>query len=262
MTLRILTFGTDVRLDACRCALVPHADTLCRAYPSLHTVCLFPIPTVTPADERHIRGTTIPLASLAAPATLAVGYGLPADFTQAMHREGGYTADVAEDGVFTQDNAYLTALGTLSYLLDRLPTAPDELRIGIIGYGRIGQALCRLLIPLGAHLRVYTRRDDVRCTLGACGIDSADSRAPLCLDGLDVLINTAPAPGLFDTLPPSLPAVIIDLASGKTLPTDLIHIRLPSLPARAFPSSAGRALARCVLRMAEGRIAEGYRQGQ
>ncbi len=253
MTLRILTFGTDPRLEACRCALVPHAHALCSAFPALHTVCLFPIPTVTAADTLHIRTTDIPLASLAAPGTLAVGYGLPSAFAEAMGRAGGYAADVAEDDSFTQDNAYLTALGTLSYLLEHLTKDPSTVTVGIVGCGRIGQALCRLLIPLGTRLRVYTRREDIRHALGACGIDSADSAAPLCCDGVDVLINTAAAPELFCRTPKPLPPMIIDLASGKTLPTDIPHISLPSLPARAFPVGAGEALARCVLRMAQER---------
>lgn len=251
MTLRITPIGTDARLEACRCTLQAHAQTLCAAYPSVHTLYILPIPSSR--DGVHVNSTETPLLSLVAPDTVAVGYGLPHAFTDAMEQAGAQTVDVAADEAFTQDNAYLTALATLSYLLDRLPRAPHELSVGIVGYGRIGRALCRLLVPLGARLRVYTRRPEVRTALGGCGIESADSGSdtPLDFTALDVLINTAPARGLIHARCTGLPPVILELASGDTIAEDVPHVTLPSLPARSFPYSAGVAYARCVLRAAD-----------
>lgn len=251
MTLRITTFGTDARLDACRCTLQGHLQTLCAAYAAAHSLYILPIPSTR--DGVNVTGCGIPLISLSAPNVLIAGYGLPKTFTEAVRQVGGYTIDAATDEMFTEDNAYLTALATLSYLLDRLSRAPHELSVGIVGYGRIGRALCRLLVPLGTHLRVYTGRHDVRISLGACGIESADSHAtaPLDFSSLDVLINTAPAKGLINTRCTALPPLILELASGDNMEEGVPHVTLPSLPARHFPYSAGVAYARCVLRAAE-----------
>ncbi len=252
MTLRIIPYGTDARLPYCRTALLPSADLLSTLYPTVHTLCLLPLPTTR--DGALLRDTHIPLHTLLCPDTLAVGYALPADFTAAMHEAGGYTLDVAADARFTEDNAYLSALGTLSHLLTTLPRAPHEWHVGILGYGRIGKGLCRLLLPLGASLRVYTSRADVRASLASYGVGCADSaQRPLSFEGLDVLINTAPVGGLIDEHALGVPPLVLELASGSNIAQDIPHTALPSLPARCFAQSAGEALARSILRMAKAR---------
>ena len=83
------------------------------------------------------------------------------------------------------------------------------------------------------------------------GIDarSADDIGKAC--DLDVLINTAPARLITQESANSLTAggcEIIELASGDNLPRGTSVTRLPSIPDRNFPISAGKIYAAAVLR--------------
>lgn len=241
----ILPYGTDARVTLCRDMLEACADTLPEG-----TVHLLPIPSTR--DGIHVRDTDTPLRSLLTPGSHVVGYGLPASLTAAAEAVGARLCDVATDAAFTEENARLTAVGTLGYLLTHTVCAPAQLRVGIVGYGRIGRHLCRLLLFLGASVRIYTGKLSVRHTLGALGIDTCPTERgtvePLSFAGLDVLINTAPAEGLISARCEALPPLLLELASGKNIPEDVPHVALPSLPARMYPRSAAAAYAHAACR--------------
>ena len=66
----------------------------------------------------------------------------------------------------------------------------------------------------------------------------------------DVIVNTAPSPLLCSSACELLAGTrVIELASGDNFPRDMKVERLMALPAKAYPVSAGRILARSVLRM-------------
>lgn len=250
--MNIHTYGTDERLGYCREYLYE------KNIHSVREIILLPIPTSRDGITVLGTGKTPEMLfgdSLAG--AVAVGYGIPKAFKEYFSKMGACTADVSLDGKFLEDNAYLTAEGTVGKILTEHSSAPSELSIGIIGYGRIGKRLVNILAFLGASLRVFTKRCEIAeelCMSGISGVcmTGDDKTLAEAFSGLDIIINTAPAPLVFGCALDSLSDTeIIELASGDNFPKGTKITRLPSLPAKMYPRSAGKVLADSVLRMIE-----------
>lgn len=172
---------------------------------------------------------------------LLIGYGLPTECARVAERY----LDLECDEIFLEENARLTALGTVGHLLMHNDRALCDLAIGVIGYGRIGRRLVRYLSYLGAHVTVYSSRAVVLPR--AAHLVQVDWSTPADASiyaRLDVLINTAPTPFLIG----QIPCEVVDLASGAYVPEQIAHTKLPSLPARLYHESAGFACYRAVVR--------------
>ena len=214
----------------------------------IRRILILPIPTAR--DKLHLTGTDKLVSEVldgVGEGDLVVGYGIPAPDTDYINEAGALVYDGARDERFLSQNAEITALGALGYILTEIPKIPADLRFGVVGYGRIGRALVRQLLFLGASVRVYTSKNLTRVELGECGVEcmpifSTGEVLP-ALDTLDVLVNTAPTP-LGDAfvggvIPKGLR--VVELASGK----NFIGVEgveyLPSLPDKMYPTSAALA---------------------
>jgi hypothetical protein len=108
---------------------------------------------------------------------------------------------------------------------------------------------------------VFTANEEARLELGLSAIPTApygvlrDEDALQKIGRLDYLINTAPVRIVGEDVVGVLgSAKILELASGDNFPAGLAVERLPSLPAKKYPRSAGKCLAESILRMlGEGR---------
>ncbi len=158
---------------------------------------------------------------------------------------GARVFDAALDEHFLGKNAELTSLAALGILLTTERCALSDITIGIVGYGRIGKHLARMLLFHGARVRIYTSRDATRLELGGIGVSAVESTKGATLAGIDILINTAPAVIFEDGVPDNIR--VIDLASGENFLGRDVE-RYPSVPAKMFPVSAGRALGRSAIR--------------
>ena len=210
-------------------------------------IILLPIPSTK--DKKTILNTKVSINELISTFdanTFVSGYGLPDDFVRAATERGVKVVDLSSDEEFLLENADLTALCTLGIVLNTTLTAVREARIGVVGYGRIGKRLVNIFLYLGATVRVFTSRPGTRLDLCENGVASVISSAEADLSDLDLLINTAPA-RIFaaDSIPEGLR--IIDLASGDNFP-DVEVEKYPSVPAKMFPVSAGRAWGRALER--------------
>lgn len=222
----------------------------------IRRLTLLPIPTSR--DGVHVAGSEARLGELAdrlEAGGLVVGYGLPASFTDTLDERGIAHSDAARDELFLKRNAYISALGVLGWVLSRSGRTPDELRFGVVGYGRIGGELVRLLLFLGGRVRVFTSKAAARAALGELGIESAplgaDGIEPASVAGLDVLINTAPCPRLARAFPTGhVPEGlrVLDVASGESFAGVREVERLPAIPERLFPESGGAAYSDAVRR--------------
>lgn len=215
---------------------------------------IFLLPIPSSRDQIHVTDTDIPLTDLLRDPKgrrLIAGYGIPLDIAREATAKGIRIADVLTDERFLRDNAELTAHGAVGYILTGRDRAISDLCCGIVGYGRIGRLLCRLLLFLGASAVVFTHREEVRLELCGMGIDARGTDDIGKAGDLDVLINTAPARLITEESANSLTAggcEIIELASGDNLPRGTSVTRLPSIPDRNFPISAGKIYAAAVLR--------------
>ena len=211
-------------------------------------VVLLPIPTTR--DNKMILNTKVcidELIEIIDGGTVVCGYGIPKSFTTRALEKAALVIDLSEDEEFLLENAELTALATLGIFLGSTKFSPRDSKIGVVGYGRIGKRLTAMLLYLGAEVRVFTSRENTRLDLCACGVSTVMSTENSNLSGLDLLVNTAPAV-IFtaDAIPDGLR--IIDLASGDNFPEIAGVEKYPSVPAKMFPISAGRAWGRAVER--------------
>ncbi len=148
------------------------------------------------------------------------------------------TMDLLQDPYYLAMNAQITAHCALELALDQLPVILDGCPVLIIGWGRIGKCLARLLQQLGAKVSVCARKEADRSMLSALGYRA------LALNQVDlteyrVVFNTVPTM-LFPVCPGN--ALKIDLASRLGLGSeDVIWAR--GLPGKDAPESSGKLIA-------------------
>ena len=200
--MNIETWGMGTRLrEAAR--LIAGEEELLRSHGIDHLVLL---PVVTTRDGVHINGTDIKLEECltnVGAGSLVVGYGLSEEFVSLAESRAGRVLDLALDGEFTAENAVISAHGAVAYLMEKYGKAPMHMKIGIIGYGRIGAELCRIILFLGGEIRVFTRRREILRELNENGISASplEDIAERAADA-DIIFNTSEIQldGIYDAL--------------------------------------------------------------
>ena len=211
---------------------------------------LFVLPIPTTRDNIFVNSTETTVSSvidMIDSETLVAGYLLPRGIVDRAREVGAAFFDASLDEEFLLANAKISANGALGYILTHSPKDMGDMKIGIVGYGRIGREMSRLCLLLGADLRLYTAREEVIFELGEMGIEARLIEEKNDLSGLDILINTTPKKQIDEK---DIPAGIdvIDLASGKIFEPSPRLIKLASIPDAFYPETAGRFYAEAILR--------------
>ncbi len=206
---------------------------------------LLPIPTSK--DKIHLCGTDKLISEVYAEVKagdFVAGYGIDVAAKASMRERGAVVYDALDDEDFLCENANETAIGALGYILTHTDETPKDTVFSIVGYGRIGKALTRLLLFLGAKVRVFSGREITCLELGECGIEAHflgdDYRIPK--NDSDIIINTAPTDLSSSFEGGKLPKSqrVIELASGENFGGIEGVERLPSIPDRSYGKSAGK----------------------
>ncbi len=167
--------------------------------------------------------------------------------------------EVAEHDLVAIPNAVPTAEGTLELIMRETEVTVNGLKVLVLGFGRVGEALAIRLKCLGAEVTVANRGERRRQQAKSHGF-------ALCpwhdlgvgLQQADVVVNTVPAPVLSKDLLGRLSpgALVVDLASGSggtdfaaaaELGVKALHAL--SLPGKVAPKSSGRILGRVYPRL-------------
>ena len=157
--------------------------------------------------------------------------------------------DLLRDEEYLAKNAAVTAECALRVAYPLLPTVLPESPALVIGWGRIGKCLTKLLSVLGCPVTVAARNPAHRAMAAALGISAVDiPQVPDILPGIRLLLNTVPAPMLdADILDKYTRCVKIDLASSPGLNgCDIVYAR--GLPGQYAPESSGRLIAQTIAR--------------
>ena len=243
--MEIRTFGGGGRIRECE-RILRSRDLGSR----VERLLLLPIPTTR--DKKYITATDRPLGGilpLVDGKTLVVGYDIPPELFEGIKGAGGLVYDAARDEEFLIRNAVLTARGALGHLLTSFDRDISDMRIGIVGYGRIGSELLRLLLLFGCAVVVYTTRESVALELCEMGVGAAVISPKTDFSDLDILINTAPARQIESS---ALGEVqVIELASGLNFDPSERVTKLGSIPDALYPITAGRLYAEGAVRFME-----------
>lgn len=156
--------------------------------------------------------------------------------------------DLLQNPFYVAENAAITAHCAVKYILNALPVTPADLPVLIIGWGRIGKCLARLLRNLDAAVTVFARKESDRTMAQALGYGIIEKEADL--SRFRVIVNTAPAPVFSETQIEQCgkDCYKLDLASVKGLPgPDVVWAR--GLPGKDAPESSGKLIADTIIRL-------------
>ena len=197
------------------------------------------------------------------PEAVVLAGKVPADIREMAGNRGIMFIDYLEREEFSVLNAVPTAEGAIEIAMRELPITLSGSTCLVLGYGRIGKVLARLLCAFGADVRVAARKygDLAWIALSGCmpvHFPDLDAHMP----DADILFNTVPAM-LLDEKKLALLSrncLVIDLASkpggvdfetAKTL--GLKTIWALSLPGKVAPITAGEITLNTILNILEER---------
>lgn len=151
--------------------------------------------------------------------------------------------DLLQDPFYVSENADITARCALHLAAGKLPVTLKNCPVLVIGWGRIGKCLAKLLKAQDALVTVAARKPEDRGMLRALGYRITTVQEEL--SGYRVLFNTADGLEL-GSIPPD--CLKIDLATVRSIhDPDALWAR--GLPGSLAPESSGRLIAETVLRL-------------
>lgn len=158
------------------------------------------------------------------------------------------TIDLLQDPHYVTQNAAITAYCALKYIINALPVVIAQQTILIIGWGRIGKCLSKLLRDMNAHVTILARKETDRAMATALGYHVCD--ADVDLSHFRVLINTAPA-SIFNAdqlCKCRSDCYKLDLASIQGIPGPGV-LWARGLPGKDAPESSGILIADTIMRL-------------
>ena len=253
---KFLILGNDKKMFACcnklrRMGYIAEMYDVGKNFEDLNNIIL-PLPTVA---NTKIKGTDITLAELTE--KLDCTQKVFCGNIDAAPFENYYSYYYDESFLF--NNSRLTAQGVLRLILDSIDCDLLELNAVVIGYGRCGKAICRLLKNCGFKVVSASRRKETlleaqKDGVNAIFIDEIDD----FVDKTDILINTVPVNIISKKYISKLNSenIYIEVASKPygfdITETDVYNFRYilaESLPGRFVPESAGENIADTVLKI-------------
>lgn len=233
---------------------------------ALGDAVILPMPLSTDGKTVHApfsRGC-LPLEQVYAaivPSQPVFGGRITPDIAAAFERRSITAYDVLDREELSVANAVPTAEGALQLMMEELPITIDGSNVLIVGYGRIGKILARMLVSLGASVTVAARKPADRTWARIQGC-TAVSTAALggTLPPYDAVVNTVPSllltRAVLERMSPR--TLLIDLASrpggmdfDAAASLHMKTIWALSLPGRVAPKTAARVIEQTVLQILE-----------
>jgi len=153
-------------------------------------------------------------------------------------------------------NSIPSAEGAIQMAMEKLPVTIHGCSAFVLGFGRTGRTLARMLGAIGAKTRVVARNPAHLARIREMGLEPLSyQELPGLVKEAEVIFNTVPALVLtgdvLSCIPPS--ALIVDLASApggtdfkEAERLGITAILAPGLPAKVAPKTAGQILARTI----------------
>lgn len=202
------------------------------------THLLLPVPYL-PADESEAKAL---LAALPQGVTVSGG-----SLAGKLPKGCDYV-DFLQDAQYLAENAAITAHCAAELAESRLPCPLAGCPVLILGWGRIGKCLMKLLHEKGADVTVAARKDADRAMIHALGCHAADPAdiAPVLRHYL-LIVNTVPAM-LLPRMQTRPGCVALELASVPGMTGENV-ISARGLPGKMAPAASGRLIAETFIRL-------------
>lgn len=156
--------------------------------------------------------------------------------------------DLLKDARYLAKNAAITAECALKVAAPYLNVTIADAPALILGWGRIGKCLAKILSSLGCPVTVAARKESDRAILEALGYRAVDfCDVPYILDRYRILFNTVPNLPLQPKVIEDWAGIPIDLASYPGMEAATV-IPARGLPGKYAPESSGKLIADTVLR--------------
>ncbi len=184
--------------------------------------------------------------------------GMPDDeFAKALESKGVLLYDYYKNEALTILNSISTAEGVIFEITGNTDRDIHGSKIAVIGYGKAGSAIARRLVALGAEVTVAARKESALAQAVSDGC-KAEELYNVCekAENFDIVINTIPSRVLEEDFIKKLNKVclIIEIASAPygvdfeaAERYGIKVLRVPGLPGRISPQSAGEAIAKTIL---------------
>ena len=162
-----------------------------------------------------------------------------------------------DDEAFVVKNAFLTAEGALSYIIQNTDASIRHMPVLILGYGRVGKSLTKILRDNDANVSVATD-DEIEYAMASTFANNACSlnEISINIDKYQAIINTVPKIILKGDILKLInkSCFILDLASkpggvdfseAESLELNCIHAL--GVPGKLTPKSAGEFLEKSIV---------------
>lgn len=154
-------------------------------------------------------------------------------------------------------NAVPTAEGAVAEAIRRTPFTLWKSKVLVIGCGRVAKILADRLSAFCCDVTVSARKSGDLAFIDAMGMKFIKTRdIPLHIDAFDIIFNTVDAPVLSGTADILREKTVFDLSSkGGMSPTEEVQsgiIKLPALPGKIAPDTAGKILSDVIIGLLEG----------
>lgn len=213
---------------------------------------LLPVPATRDSVNINcaLSGRTVPLDILSnLPENIKVFGGGKLDINN-------YTDYLALDE-YALKNAVLTAEGAIAYAIEHTGFSLFESRVLVIGYGKVGKLLTDRIRAFCPDLTVSARSKNDLCMLQLLGIKRiVTSEIKNLKENYHIVFNTVDIN--FDEHAAALTgAHFFDLSSrggfspGEAERNSIEYVKLPSVPAKTAPYTAGRIIAETVIELLE-----------
>lgn len=158
--------------------------------------------------------------------------------------------DLLKDETYITENAAITAECAIVLAEQMVPLVLRGNPVLIVGWGRIGKHLARILRALGAEITVLSTSEAHRAEASSFGLRALQvQELPASIAQFRVIFNTAPAMMIPKKLSEKcVDCLKMDLASKPGIEgNDVIHAN--GLPGIHAPESSGKLIAQTILRL-------------
>ena len=156
--------------------------------------------------------------------------------------------DLLQDPLYLAQNANITAHCAVRLAMDALPVTLEKCPVLVIGWGRIGKCLAKLLKQMGASVTVAARKEADRAALLSLGYDTLDStRLEYDLAPYRLIYNTVPAPVIRKEDFHREDCFMMDLASKQGIENETV-LWARGLPGQYAPETSGELIAQTLVR--------------